>query len=125
MSAHLPAGPLASLLADGVIAGAGAVLVFLPQIVILFFFILVLEDSGYMPRAAYLLDRLMGRVGSVGARVHSAAVEPRLRDPRDHGHAHDPELARSTGHDHDRAAHDLLGAPAGVRAADRRVHPRP
>ena len=56
----------ASLLVDGVIAGAGGVLVFLPQIVILFFFILVFEDSGYLPRAAYLLDRLMGCVGLSG-----------------------------------------------------------
>ncbi len=63
---HLPPGPIASLLSDGVIAGAGAVLVFLPQIVILFFFILFLEDSGYLPRAAYLLDRLMGWVGLSG-----------------------------------------------------------
>jgi len=59
-------GPLRSLLVDGVIAGAGAVLVFLPQIIILFFFILALEDSGYLPRAAYLLDRLMGSVGLSG-----------------------------------------------------------
>ena len=66
VKAHMSAGPLSSLLADGVIAGAGAVLVFLPQIVILFFFILVLEDSGYLPRAAYLLDRLMGWVGLSG-----------------------------------------------------------
>ena len=64
--ALLPAGALRSLLVDGVIAGAGSVLVFLPQILILFFFILVLEDSGYLPRAAYLLDRLMGSVGLSG-----------------------------------------------------------
>jgi ferrous iron transport protein B len=63
---HMPAGPLSSLLANGVIAGAGSVLVFLPQIIILFFFILALEDSGYLPRAAYLLDRLMGWVGLSG-----------------------------------------------------------
>lgn len=62
----LHAGPLRSLLVDGVVAGAGSVLVFLPQILILFFFILVLEDSGYLPRAAYLLDRLMGKVGLSG-----------------------------------------------------------
>ena len=62
----LPAGPLQSLLVDGVLAGAGSVLVFLPQILILFFFILVLEDSGYLPRAAFLLDRLMGGVGLSG-----------------------------------------------------------
>jgi ferrous iron transport protein B len=59
-------GPLKSLLIDGVIAGIGGVLVFLPQIVILFFFILILEDSGYLPRAAFLLDRLMGNVGLSG-----------------------------------------------------------
>ena len=50
---HMSEGPLASLLVDGVIAGAGSVLVFLPQILILFFFILALEDSGYLPRAAH------------------------------------------------------------------------
>jgi ferrous iron transport protein B len=59
-------GPLRRLLVDGVIAGAGSVLVFLPQILILFAFILALEDSGYLPRAAFLLDRLMGKVGLSG-----------------------------------------------------------
>ena len=62
----MPEGALRSLLVDGVIAGVGSVLVFLPQILILFFFILALEDSGYLPRAAYLLDRLMGSVGLSG-----------------------------------------------------------
>ena len=63
---HMSEGPLRSLLVDGVIAGAGSVLVFLPQILILFFFILLLEDSGYLPRAAFLLDNLMGKVGLSG-----------------------------------------------------------
>ena len=62
----LPAGPLRALLMDGVVAGVGSVLVFLPQILILFLFILALEDSGYLPRAAFMLDRLMGRVGLSG-----------------------------------------------------------
>jgi ferrous iron transport protein B len=66
VTAALAPGWLRSLLVDGVIAGAGGVLVFLPQIVILFFFILVLEESGYLPRAAFLLDRLMGGVGLSG-----------------------------------------------------------
>ena len=57
---------LNSLLTDGLIAGVGGVLVFLPQILILFFFILLLEESGYLPRAAFLLDRLMGGVGLSG-----------------------------------------------------------
>lgn len=64
--AYLADGWLKSLIVDGVIAGAGGVLVFLPQILILFFFILVLEESGYLPRAAFLLDRLMGWVGLSG-----------------------------------------------------------
>jgi ferrous iron transport protein B len=51
---------------EGILGGAGSVLVFLPQILILFFFILVLEDCGYLPRAAFLLDRLMGGVGLSG-----------------------------------------------------------
>ena len=65
-TSHMDDGPLRSLLVDGVIAGVGGVLVFLPQILILFFFILLLEDSGYLPRAAFLLDNLMGRVGLSG-----------------------------------------------------------
>ncbi len=64
--ATLPEGPLRSLLADGVFAGIGSVLVFLPQILILFLFILALEESGYLPRAAFLLDRLMFKAGLSG-----------------------------------------------------------
>jgi ferrous iron transport protein B len=59
-------GILHSLIVDGIIAGVGSVLVFLPQILILFFFILLLEDVGYLPRAAFLLDRIMGSVGLSG-----------------------------------------------------------
>jgi ferrous iron transport protein B len=66
VSKLIPDGWLQSLLVHGVIAGLGGVLVFLPQILILFFFILLLEESGYLPRAAYLLDRLMGSVGLSG-----------------------------------------------------------
>jgi ferrous iron transport protein B len=62
----VPEGMLQSLLVDGIIAGVGGVIVFLPQILILFLFILALEDSGYLPRAAFLLDRVMGTVGLSG-----------------------------------------------------------
>jgi ferrous iron transport protein B len=62
----IPEGLLQSLLVDGVVAGVGGVIVFLPQILILFLFILALEDSGYLPRAAFLLDRVMGTVGLSG-----------------------------------------------------------
>ena len=66
MTAALPDDALRSLLVDGVLGGVGAVIVFLPQILILFFFILCLEQSGYMTRAAFLMDRLMARVGLNG-----------------------------------------------------------
>jgi len=62
----MPPGPFRSLLVDGVIAGVGGVLVFLPQIVLLFLFIAILEDCGYMARAAFLMDKLMTKVGLSG-----------------------------------------------------------
>src|SRR5690606_40913045 len=65
-SAVLPEGPLASLVSDGIIAGLGGVVVFLPQILFLFAFILALEESGYLPRAAFLLDRMMAAAGLSG-----------------------------------------------------------
>jgi ferrous iron transport protein B len=68
-----PDGLLRSLIVDGLIAGVGSVLVFLPQILIVFFFILLLEDSGYMARAAFLMDRLMGAAG-----LHGRAFIPLL-----------------------------------------------
>ncbi len=69
----LPAGLLQSFVVDGVISGVGSVLVFLPQILILFLFILLLEDLGYMARAAFLMDRIMG-----GAGLHGRAFIPLL-----------------------------------------------
>jgi ferrous iron transport protein B len=67
------AGPLQSLVANGIVAGVGSVVVFLPQIITLFLFILLLEDSGYMARAAFLMDKLMGGVG-----LHGKAFIPLL-----------------------------------------------
>jgi ferrous iron transport protein B len=71
--AALPAGLLQSFIEDGIISGVGSVLVFLPQILILFLFILLLEDLGYMARAAFLMDRIMG-----GAGLHGRAFIPLL-----------------------------------------------
>lgn len=62
----MPVGPLRSLITSGIIAGVGGVLKFLPQILILFAFIAVLEDCGYMARAAFLMDRIMSRCGLSG-----------------------------------------------------------
>jgi ferrous iron transport protein B len=70
---YVPPGLLQSLLANGIISGVGSVLVFLPQIMILFFFIILLEDFGYMARAAFLMDRIMG-----GAGLHGRAFIPLL-----------------------------------------------
>ncbi|MDQ3023998.1 MAG: ferrous iron transport protein B [bacterium] len=66
VSSLLPAGPLSGLLVDGVIAGVGSVVIFLPQILLLFLFIALLEDSGYMARAAFLMNRHMRRFGLNG-----------------------------------------------------------
>jgi ferrous iron transport protein B len=70
---NLPAGLLQSFLQNGVISGVGSVIVFLPQIIIIFLFILLLEDFGYMARAAFLMDRIMG-----GAGLHGRAFIPLL-----------------------------------------------
>lgn len=72
-NALMPEGVLKSLLVDGVIAGVGNVVVFLPQIVLLIFFISLLEDSGYIARMAFILDRLMNKIG-----LHGKAVLPML-----------------------------------------------
>jgi ferrous iron transport protein B len=73
VGAALPDGLLESLLVDGLFAGVGSVLVFLPQILVLFLFIILLEDFGYMARAAFLMDRIMG-----GAGLHGRAFIPLL-----------------------------------------------
>lgn len=92
--AILPEGPLASLITDGIIAGLGGVVVFLPQILILFAFILALEESGYLPRAAFLLDRMMASAGlsgrsfipllsSFACAVPGIMATRSIQDPRD------------------------------------------
>jgi ferrous iron transport protein B len=73
ITSNMADGPLRSLITDGVIAGVGTVIMFLPQILVLFLFIQLLEDSGYMARAAFLLDKLMGGVG-----LHGRAFIPLL-----------------------------------------------
>ena len=66
ISATMPDGPLKAMLVDGVIGGVGSVIVFLPQILILYFFISLMEDSGYMARAAFIMDKLMHKMGLHG-----------------------------------------------------------
>jgi ferrous iron transport protein B len=94
LGARMPEGPLRSLLVDGIIAGLGGVVIFLPQILILFAFILALEESGYLPRAAFLLDRLMSKAGlsgrsfipllsSFACAVPGIMATRSIQDPRD------------------------------------------
>lgn len=94
LGARMPEGPLRSLLVDGIIAGLGGVIIFLPQILILFAFILALEESGYLPRAAFLLDRLMSKAGlsgrsfipllsSFACAVPGIMATRSIQDPRD------------------------------------------
>ena len=66
VSGLLPDGPVKAMIVDGAIAGVGAVIVFLPQILILYFFISYMEDCGYMARAAFIMDRLMHKMGLHG-----------------------------------------------------------
>ncbi len=91
IKAELPQTWWRDLMTDGVIAGVGSVIVFLPQIVILFALILALEASGYMARAAFLMDELMLRVGLNGRAFIPLLVEFRLRHSRHDGRAHDRE----------------------------------
>lgn len=94
ISSYLPDGDIQSFLVDGVIGGVGGILVFLPQICILFFFLALLEDSGYLARAAFVMDRLMRRIGLPGTAfvpllsAHACAIPAIMasrviRDPRD------------------------------------------
>jgi ferrous iron transport protein B len=94
IGAVLPDGPLRSLIVEGIIGGVGSVVIFLPQILLLFLFILVLEESGYLPRAAFLLDRLMvgsgltGRsfiplLSSFACAVPGIMATRTIQDPRD------------------------------------------
>ncbi len=94
VGAAMPEGPLKSLIVDGVIAGLGGVVIFLPQILILFAFILALEESGYLPRAAFLLDRMMHKAGlsgrsfipllsSFACAVPGIMATRSIQDPRD------------------------------------------
>ena len=120
-----PTGCCARWSSTACIGGVGAVIVFLPQILILFFFILLLEGTGYMVRAAFLMDQLMHGAGLSGRAFIPLAVELRLRGSGHHGDAHH-RRSEGPADDHPRrAADDLLGAAAGLHADHRRLHSRP
>src|SRR5438105_3951008 len=118
----LPAGLLQSFLQNGVISGVGSVIVFLPQIVMIFLFILLLEDFGYMARAAFLMDRIMG-----GAGLHGRAFIPLLSSfacavpgivPAAAGRRGGPRHQLQPGRD-DRQSAGAVAEPARLQLADR------
>ena len=110
----MPDGILRDLIVDGIIGGVGGVLVFLPQILILFFFISLLEDSGYMARAAFIVDRIMHRVG-----LHGKSFIPYLIG---FGCGVPAIMATRPHRDYpDYSLHVLLGTPAGLSVAGCRL----
>ncbi len=119
---QFPAGDLQALLVKGVIQGVGAVVVFLPQICLLFLFIGLLEDTGYMARAAFLMDRLMSKVGLHGKSFipmlsSFACAIPGIMATRTIETPQGP-----AGDDPGGAVDELFGAAAGLYAADRGLH---
>jgi ferrous iron transport protein B len=121
----LPNNWLRLMLLDGVWNGVQAVLVFLPQILLLFLFIGILEDSGYLARAALIADRVMRAIGLNGKAFIPLLSALRVRGAGHHGHAHHREQARALRHHHGCTVHDLLGAAADLHADHRGVHPQP
>jgi ferrous iron transport protein B len=118
LEAHLPAGAVRELLVGGLIGGVSGTIVFLPQICLLFFLITLLEDTGYLARAAFVMDRLLYRFGLPGyafVPLLSSHACAHSRHPLDAPHPRPPRPARD---DPGRAVHELLGAAAGLRAAD-------
>ena len=126
MAGHaLPEGMLKSLVCDGIIAGVGSVLVFLPQIMILFLFIILLEDVGYMARAAFLLDKIMGEAGLHGRAFipllsSFACAIPGIMATRVIDNRRDRLTTILQG-----AADDLFGADSGLHPDLFRLHPEP
>ena len=117
MRQYLPAGAIRDLLTDGVIGGIAGTVVFLPQICFLFFLISLLEDTGYLARAAFVMDRFLHRFGLPGHAFvplltsHACAL-PGIMSTR-----LIPDRRDRLRHDSRRAVHELFGAAAGVRAA--------
>ena len=123
MGSLIPNPTLRSLVVDGVFNGVGSVLVFLPQILILFLFIGILEDSGYLARAALDHGSHHGPLRAAGQELHSPAVGLCLRRAGHHGDAHHREQARPHCHHSHRPVHDVFGAAARLHVDHRRVYP--
>ncbi len=117
VSGTLPEGPVKDLLVDGIIGGVGSVIVFLPNILILYFCISFMEDSGYMARAAFIMDRAMHKIG-----LHGKSGDGlRLQRTGHHGHTGNRKPLEPTDHNSDQPVYELLGKTADLRAANRNL----
>ena len=110
----IPAGLFQGLVVDGIIAGVGNVLIFLPQILILFLFIGLLEDLGYMARAAFLMDRIMARVGLDGRAFVPPAVQLCLCNSGNYGNPDNFRPQGQASNDSGRAANVMQRPPPGL-----------
>ena len=114
----LPPGPVHDLLAEGIIAGVAGTIVFLPQICLLFFLISLLEDTGYLARAAFVMDRLLCRFGLPGHAFVPLLTAHACALPGHHGGETHSGSPRSIGHDPRGADDELLGAASRLRPVD-------
>ena len=134
VGAFMKEGWLKDLIVDGIIAGCGSVLVFLPNIMILYLFISLMEDSGYMARAAFIVDKLMHRIGlhgksfipmvmGFGCNVHSHGDGLRLQRPGHHGYPQHREPEIPPHHHRHHPVHVLRGPAADFRLVRGRFLP--
>ncbi len=127
MSNTMPDGPVKDMLVDGVIGGVGAVIVFLPQILILYFFISYMEDSGYMARAAFIMDKLMHKMGLHGESFIPLIMGFGCNVPAVMATQNHRESPFASGYDADSAIDELFCSSANLHHGHRNVlcHPIP
>ena len=125
INALLPAGPIRDMLVDGVIGGVGSVIVFLPNIVILYLFISFMEDSGYLARAAFIMDRIMHRIGLHGKSFIPLVMGFGCYRAGHHGDANHREPQQPSDNHHDNSVHVVQRANTHLPASCRHLLPRP
>jgi hypothetical protein len=125
VSNALPKGIVNDLLVNGILAGLNGIVVFIPQIALLFFFIALLEDTGYMARVSFIMDRALRKFGLNGKSCHSPDQRRGLCRTGNHEYAHHSEPERAADHDTRYSPDELFGAFAGVYPAHRPGHPGP
>lgn len=120
---YLPDGMIKDLIADGIIGGVGGVIVFLPNILILYLCISFMEDSGYMARAAFIMDKVMHRLG-LHEIIHPVSDGIWLYCALNHGLPVHREPFKPTDHDTDQSLHQLFGPSADLCIAYRDILPQ-